>query len=300
MVPRNIRPSTILLSAVAALLLVLPLRMSAAEQALKPYLIGYRGEGTIEARLPAVRAALEEKGFQVVGEYDPYPGAHIVVVTSDRLKTAAAKSDFGGYGAIQRVSLTETGKELQVASTNPRYFAAAYRMQEALDDVADALGQAIGATATFGSREGMTAGKLRKYHYMVMMPYFDDPVVLAKHASQEAAVKAVEDNLATGKGGTRKVYRVDVQGKKESVFGIAITEGDGADARIMKVVDVAELKHTAHLPYELVVSDGKIYMLNGKFRIAVDFPDLTMGTFMNISSAPTAIEYRLKIVAGGN
>jgi hypothetical protein len=58
------------------------------------------------------------------------------------------------------------------------------------------------------------------------------------------------------------------------------------------------LKHTAHLPYELIVSEGNVQMLHGKFRIAVDFPDLTMGTFMKISGAPAGIEEKLKLIAG--
>jgi hypothetical protein len=49
----------------------------------------------------------------------------------------------------------------------------------------------------------------------------------------------------------------------------------------------------------MVVTGGKVYMLHGKFRIALDFPDLTMGTFMKISGAPSAIEARLKQIAGG-
>jgi len=46
-----------------------------------------------------------------------------------------------------------------------------------------------------------------------------------------------------------------------------------------------------------VVSNGSVYMLHGKFRIAIDFPDLSMGTFMKISGAPSAIEDKLKLVA---
>ncbi len=271
----------------------------AADQPLKPYLLGYRGPGTIEAKLPEVKAALEQKGFQVVGEYTPYAGAHVIVATSDALKAAAAKSAFGAYGAAVRVSLTIAGKELQVASTNPRYFAAAYRMNDDLNDAAAALEQAIGKTAEFGSRDGITAAKLRKYHYMMMMPYFDDPVKLATFPSQEEALAAVEAGLAAKKGGTAKVYRVDIPGKKESVIGVSLSQGDGADAAIMKVIDIGELKHTPHLPYEVVVSDGSVYMLHGKFRIALDFPDLTMGTFMKISGAPSAIEEKLKAAAGG-
>jgi len=105
--------------------------------------------------------------------------------------------------------------------------------------------------------------------------------------------------LAARKGGCSKVYRVDLPDKKETVFGIAITEGEGADKTIMPIIDISEPKHTAHLPYEMVVSNGKAYMPHGKFRIALDFPDLTMGTFMKISGAPSAIEEKLKLAAGG-
>ncbi|MDA8098909.1 MAG: hypothetical protein M0042_04725 [Nitrospiraceae bacterium] len=271
----------------------------AADQPLKPYLLGFRGPGTVEAKLPEVKAALEQKGFQIVGEYAPYAGAEVIVATNDALKAAAAKSGFGAYGAVVRVAVTLAGKELQVASTNPRYFAAAYRMKDDLSDIAAALEQAIGKTAEFGSRDGIPAAKLRKYHYMMMMPYFDDHVKLATFPSQDEALAAVEAGLAAKKGGAAKVYRVDLPGKKESVIGVSLAAGDGADAVIMKVIDLGELKHTPHLPYELVVSDGSVYMLHGKFRIALDFPDLTMGTFMKISGAPSAIEEKLKAAAGG-
>lgn len=287
----------LLLLAVAALMPVFAAPLFAADEALKPYLLGYRGPGTIEAKLPEVKAALEQKGFQVVGEYAPYRGVQVIIVTNDALKAAAAKSAYGAYGAAMRVALADTGKELQVSATNPRYFAAAYRLKDGLDDAAAGLEQAIGKTAEFGKKEGITPAKLRKYHYMVMMPYFDDAVELARHPSHDEALAAVEANLAAKKGGSSKVYRIDLPGKKESVFGVAITEGEGADAAIMKIIDIAEVKHAAHLPYELIVSDGTVYMLHGKFRIALDFPDLTMGTFMKISGAPSAIEEKLEAVA---
>lgn len=271
----------------------------AADAVLRPFVLGSSGPGTIDAKLAEVKAALALEGFEVVGEYAPYKGAHVVVATSEALKSKAALSGFGAYGAAQRISLTETPKGVQVAYTNPLYMAQAYRMKDGLADVAAAMEKALGKKNEFGSENGIAAGKLRKYHYMMMMPYFDDQVKLGTHASHDAALQAVEANLAARKGGCAKVYRVDLPGKKESLFGVAITEGDGADAAVMKIIDTAELKATAHLPYELIVSDGKVYMLHGKFRIAVNFPDLGMGTFMKISGAPGGIEDKLKLVAGG-
>ena len=285
--------------ALVMLLFVLSATVFAADTMLKPYLLGYRGPGTIKDRIAEVKTAMEKEGFQIVGEYEPYTGAHVLVVTSDALKSNAAKSPFGAYGAMQRISLTETGKELQIASTNPLYMAQIYQMKGDLADVAAKLQAALGKAEEFGSKKGLKASSLRDYHYMVFMPYFTDQVKLASYGSYDEAIKAVEAGLAKGTGGTDKVYRVDIPGKQESVFGVGIKEGEGADKAVMKVVDLAELKQTPHLPYELVVSEGNVYMLHGKFRIAQSFPDLSMGTFMKISGAPGAIENTLKQVAGG-
>ena len=284
---------------VAALLAISGVVSLAEDISLKPFVLAYRGAGTIDAKLGEVKAAVEREGFQVVGEYTPYKGTRIVVVTSEALKKNAANSGFGAYGAALRISITEKGKDLQISYINPLYMAQAYRMKDGLADTATKMEKALGKKETFGSKNGLKSAKLRNYHYMMLMPYFTDQVELAKFKSQEEAVRAVEANLAAGKGGTVKVYRVDLAGKKETVFGVSIREGEGADEAVMKTVDYGELKQTAHLPYELIVSDGTVYMLHGKFRIAVDFPDLTMGTFMKISGAPSAIENTLKQVAGG-
>ncbi len=286
------------LASVAALLLFAGMAF-AAEELLRPYVLASTDNVAIEKKAAEVKKSLAQNGFQVVGEYSPYKGAHVIVVTSDELRKKAAESEFGAYGAVERVSLTETGKGLQVAYTNPLYYAQAYRMNDPLTDVASRLERALGKKSEFGSKNGMNANKLRKYHYMIMMPYFTDQVALASYGSHEEAIKAVEEGLAAHKGGCSKVYRVDLPGKQESVFGVGISEGEGADQTIMPVIDMADPKHTSHLPYEMVVSGGKVYMLHGKFRIALDFPDLTMGTFMKISGAPSAIEKKLRAAAGG-
>jgi hypothetical protein len=62
----------------------------------------------------------------------------------------------------------------------------------------------------------------------------------------------------------------------------------------MSSIDTGALRHTTHLPYEVLVSGKNAYMLHGKFRIAQSFPDLSMGNFMSISAAPDAIETILK------
>ena len=65
----------------------------------------------------------------------------------------------------------------------------------------------------------------------------------------------------------------------------------------MPKIDLASPKHTAFLPYELLVDDNEAHMLHGRFRIALSFPDLTMGTFTKIMSMPGDIEDLLKQLA---
>ena len=136
---------------------------------------------------------------------------------------------------------------------------------------------------------------------MVGMEYFDDPSKLGHFASHAEAVQAVEAGLAEGRGGTSKVYRIDLPDGKQTVFGVALTNGCSGDARIMNEIDSKPVRSTGHLPYEILVTGGDVRALYARFRIAMNFPDLKMmgsHSFMNIRCAPGAIEEALKAVAG--
>lgn len=290
--------------AVLAMLAAVPAR---AEEYLKPFVLAETRTGDPAAVVSEVEEKLTQAGFEIAGRYSPYPEATVIAVTDDALRQAAAKSEFGGYGAAQRVAVTKVDGEVQVSYTNPRYMAAAYRMTADLGPVQQRLADALGAQRAFGPDEGMTDEDLREYHYMFGMEYFDDPETLAEHDSYEAAVAAVETGLAEGRMGVTKVYRIDIPGKQETVFGVAMDGAKGGgedqdDAFIMSEIDFKPLRSTAHLPYEMLVSGNKVYALSARFRIAINFPDLSMmgsNSFMNIMGAPDAIRTALAAAAGG-
>jgi hypothetical protein len=264
---------------------------------------------------------LTSNGFTIVGTYSPYPAATILIVTSDELKKNASESEFGGYGAAQRVAITKVKSEIQISYTNPVYMAHVYRMKGDLQDVAAKLEKALGKVEEFGAK-GITASKLRKYHYMFGMEYFNEPSVLAEFSSYEEAIAAVEAGLAAKTEGVSKVYRVDIPGKQEAVFGVAMAGKPGAtkvtkegtpgqddqfgaqmtgapeaDQYIMSVIDFGEIKGTAHLPYEMLVSGKTVYALYARFRIALSYPNLKMmgsNSFMNIMESPEAIRIALQ------
>lgn len=268
--------------------------VQAADALLKPFVLGSKGAGSVAEKSVQTKAALTSAGFAVVGEYAPYAGANVIVVTSDELKKNAAASEFGGYGAVQRVSVTEAAGQVQVSYSNPVYMSHVYRMKGDLTGVSSALAGAVGKMEEFGA-QGMTAKSARKYHYMMGMEYFDEPSVLAEYGSYEEAVQAVDAKLSKGSNGVSKVYRVDIPGKQESVFGVGLKSSSDKyrdDRFIMSEIDFRDVKSTAHLPYEVLVSGGKVYALYARFRIAINFPDLSMmgsNSFMNIMKTPEAI-----------
>ena len=278
----------------------------AQDALLKPFVLGSKGPGEVAQAVEAAKAKLAQNGFTIAGSYSPYPNATVIAVTNDEMRSTAAKSEHGGFGAAQRVSVTKVGNEVQVAYTNPVYMAHAYRMAGDLKETAAKLQAALGKVEEYGAR-GLTAEKLRKYHYTFGMEYFDEPNEFVKYASHEEALKAVEAGLAAGKQGVTKVYRVDVAGKKETLFGVAMKgEGEAGkfmdDKYIMSEIDFRDVKSTSHLPYDILVSDNKVYAQYARFRIAISFPDLSMmgaNSFMNIMKSPEAIREALSLTVGG-
>jgi len=272
-----------------------------AEVMLKPHVLASQKTGKYKAVVKQTREALRQAGFEIAGEYSPYKGVTIFAVSNASLKKNAAASKHGGYGIIQRVAVSSVKGQVQVVYTNPVYMANVYRMKDDLSSVQAQLEQALGKEKDFGAK-GLTASDLREYHYKIFMPYFDEPYELADFPSHEAAVKAVEKGLAAGWGGVSKVYRLDVPGKQETVFGVGMTRECSGDEFIMSKIDFADIKSATHLPYEMMVSGNQVLALHAKFRIAQSFPDLSMmgnNSFFSIMCAPGEIEDALTAVVKG-
>ncbi len=282
-----------------------------AAERFKPFVLASQGSGDFDTKVQETKDALSAAGFEIIGGYTPYAdtfvdNAHVIIVTNDELKKAAAMSKYGGFAAPWRVAVTKVGDDIQVAYPNPVYIANAYRLKTDLSGVTEGLRKAIGAQQSFGSKKGLTARKLRKYHYTFGMEYFDDVYQLAEYGSHRQAVDALSKNLAAGVAGVTGVYRLDL-GNDVTVFGVARKAPEGGDEAmdenwIMTNVDFGELKGTAYLPYEILVDGNRIVAQHMRFRMAVHYPDLKMmgqNSFMNIMASPKAIEEALTAAAGG-
>jgi len=290
-----------------SIFIILLAGFTATSQTLKPYILGATNSGSIDDVKALTKSGLEEAGFSIAGEYMPVEDAsRWVMVVSHPALDNAVKSVGGltGFASTLRVGITKEDNIINISYTNPPYWGNAYfrddfdkvagdytkveaAFTKAMANVSEAKGM------PFGSEEGEEVDDLRDYHYMFMMPYFDETKEFGEFDTHQAAIDKIVESLKWGKPGVKLVYRHDVPGTKLTLYGFALS-GEKGETVFMPKIDLATPKHTAFLPYELLVKDNEVHMLHGKFRIALSFPDLTMGTFTKIMSTPGDIEDLLK------
>jgi hypothetical protein len=286
------------------LLFVLFSSSVAADDIYQPFVLASINDSDLEEQTRDTADALKQAGFTLVGEYSPLQDANVLVVTSPVLKSIAALTDRGGYSAVQRVSVSLRNGKTEVAFINPLYLQYAYRAEGDLQSVYDQLNQVLGHVETFGAEKKMTAKKLEKYHYMIGMQRFDDPSELGSFESHAAALAAVEKGLAVEGDALTLVYRIDIPGKEQSVFGVGMKASSEADEEVdidaahqMAIVDFEGYSKAAYFPYEVLVNGTEVEALHMRFRMAVHFPDLNMmgaHGFTKLMSSPGATEDALE------
>ncbi|MBT8047659.1 MAG: hypothetical protein KJO92_04545 [Gammaproteobacteria bacterium] len=272
----------------------------AADTSYQPFILASVNDAGLQQQTGATVDALTAAGFSVAGQYSPIENANVLVATSPALLEHAAASAKGGYGAGVRIGITERDGKTEVAFVNPLYLQYAYRMDTDLQGVYDALGEALGNREAFGAEKEMTAKKLGKYHYMAMMPYFDDYLKLAGFDSHEEAVAAVENGLVVKGDALSLIYRIDIPGKNQTVFGVGMRaindskeEVNIDETRQLSIVDFEGYSKVAYFPYEILVDDNKVEALHMRFRMAVHFPDLSMAGkhgFTKLMASPGAVK----------
>lgn len=289
-------------------ILLLSLQWALAQN-LKPYILGFETTESISDIKVKLVSSLEQNGIKVVGQYQPANDNNrwIIVFSSPELENSVTQvGGLTGFAAALRVGITREKEKTIVSYTNPAYWGNAYFRSEFdkvtsyyatltahLESAMKASGTFIGTS--FGSEKGLSTKDLRKYHYMIGMPYFEDPVQLADLGNYKEAIAKIESNLTKGIPNLQMVYKLEIPGRELTLFGFALS-GEKGESKFLPIIDINNPKHTAFLPYEVLVMGGKVQILHGRYRIAVSFPDLTMGTFSKIMSTPGNIEDLLKQV----
>ena len=277
-------------------------------QELKPYTLATITEKSVNDAKVLVTEALESQNLKVVGTYDNvHADAAVVVFTGEELMKAVGETGgLTGFAATLRVAVTGQSGKTVVSYTTPEYWGNAYfrddfdKVRPTYEEVSQKLVAALKQLGdykgeAFGSEKGLSEEKLRSYRYMFGMPKFDNTVTLNEFDSYSQAVAHIDAAVKKGVNGAVQVYKVEVPGKELALYGFGLNAPEGEET-FMPKIDIGAHKHTAFLPYEFLVINNEVHMLHGRFRIALSFPDLTMGTFTKIMSTPGYIEDTLEKV----
>ena len=207
----------------------------------------------------AVKGNLEGVGFEVLSTYKVTPSKTVITVTNSELKNA---NTF--VSAIN--VLVNANKEVKVQ--NPNYYGLAYgvgKFPQTVNNLASALG------TLKGSKEGLKASKLPKYHFMFGMPYFNEQIVVGG----STPTKSVLYKLTLPNGSVLVGHKL-------------------SPANRGFLAKINSMDNAALLPYQSLISGGKAKIMNPKYYLAVSLPNLKMGDFMKISDIPTKIENDIK------
>ncbi len=288
-----------LITPFAVVMLVLAITINSyAKDELSPYLKVGELTVSMDEAVKQVKDALTSKGFDIIGEYHPETkaGLYVIAYTRDDLQKITLKvKDRGALASVLKIGFVEKDGKIIVSMLNPPYLFYAYLMDETdkhigeltavSNDAKEAL-KVVGSDFTpFGG--GVESDDLKDYHYMMMMPYFTDPVELNEFDSFDEGLSVIRKNLEAKKGNTLKVYELVFPNKEVAVFGIALLDSEEGEGHFLPIIGE---DHIAAMPYEIILQGKDVTMLHGKYRFALLWPELTMGQFMKISSTPGDVE----------
>ena len=269
----------------------------AQETKLSPYFKVGNSSENINTLADQIKTQLQSKEFEIIGNYQPEsnPNLKVICFTRSDLNELCLKSkDRGALASVIKVGLVKKGDNIDISLLNPDYMFCAYLQNYETDknkftsitnDVKNALSSIGSEFSKFGGEVKIPA--LKKYHYKMMMPYFKDPVKLNEFASFEDGLELIRKNLKAKTGNTKLIYEQIFPDKKIAVFGIGLLDPEDGEKHFLPIIGE---DHIAAMPYDIILQGNQVTMLHGKYRFALYWPELTMGTFMKIMSTPGDVE----------
>ena len=253
--------------------------------------------GTVTDVATKLKEQLKTYEFMYLGAYHPEGKADMYVIAFTKKQLYG----LAGYGkthkalaSVLKFRIIKKGNTVTVSLLNPEYIFYAYFRNttgsydklKVISDETKTILKSVG-TGFKGFGGQLSKKELKKYHYMMGMPYFTDPVDLNEMPSFEKACETIEKNLKAGKGHTARVYRLKFTKSQIAIYGVALKDKEDGERYFLPVTGE---DHIAAMPYELIVIGKKVMMLHGKYRLALHWPELSMGQFMKIVSTPGYIE----------
>jgi len=268
-----------------------------AQNELSPY-FGIQLDADMTEIKNGIPSLITSNGFNLLGSYQVANNDHLWVIafTSDELMNVCANyKDRGALASVLKIGLYQNEDKLELSLLNPNYMFYAYfgedykehsNKLEAINKKAiTMLSTHFGQMQAFGG--GLTADELGKYHYKIMMPYFDDPIELETYTDFKEGVSYIRKKISESGKDIKLVYELLDERHQTAVFGIGLLNAEEGEPHFLPIIGE---RHIAAMPYEIILQGDEVSMLAGKYRFALYWPELTMGEFMKIMSTPGDVE----------
>jgi len=227
------------------------------------------------------KAKLTAAGFEIVTTYEPVKKGTTIVFTNDALKAEGAKPG-RAFAAVLRLFVDD--KEKMISITNPVYFGKAFMQDDFNYDIFATQLASINTAfpALKDSTDKFGYDKLAGFHFMMGMPYYEEPDLLAEAANDVLLAKANKY-----KKGKLKLFELKLS-DNSTLLGYELSK------RTNKFVEKVGRANAAILPWCVSIENAKATALNAKYYIAISYPLLDMGQFMGIATVPGAITKELE------
>ncbi|NQU68239.1 MAG: hypothetical protein HQ510_09885 [Candidatus Marinimicrobia bacterium] len=276
-----------------------------AGEGIQPYIfIGESGK-TVDATSSQLVQSLffSDDLFEVIGQYTPMDNLEkkVLVVTNPTLLGILERSNpSAGYLGGIRIGITRKGEMTYVSCQNPEYWAIAFLQDEyereraAIAQFTKELKRSIPRfrmriDLEFGSTQNFTEENINKYRYKSRSPHFEDALIVGEFDSFSDALSSIEKNIDNSPHESLVFSTTVIEGRVQ-LIGIQLAQ----ESEIFLLLDNADRKHTACLPYELLIVENEVFILDPKYRLAISFPDMKSKMFSKVKSISKKIESAFK------
>ena len=225
--------------------------------------------------LDTVKSKLIANGFEILATTEILKDETVITITNNELQAT------NSYMATLHVLVNTVKNEIRVQ--NPSYLGAAYLQDQykygQFKATLTALEASLGEMNTVIEQYAFKA--LAKYQFMFGMPYLADTIEVAKGEN-------LLEKLTAPKADKYIAYSLKLPNGATLV-------GHKLHKRTNKFLKKIEQEHNAQLlPYEAMIKEDKVSILDPKYYLALSLPLLSMTEFMKIATAPDQIEKDIK------
>ncbi|NOR58483.1 MAG: hypothetical protein GQ474_08175 [Sulfurimonas sp.] len=219
---------------------------------------------------------LNGASFKVLSEYkvDKKGKLTSIVFTNDDMTKLASK-DTRGFAGSLRILIDKQNSQISIS--NPLYVMKAFMQDDYNDKIAkETLDRLHSIFSDLkNSKDIVKFTRLKRYHFMENMPYYQDMTKVA-----------IGDNktlLAKAKKSKKIVYEHHLD-NGSVIVGVKLSR------RTSKFVKKIGYQNSGLLPYPILIENNTAKILAPKYYIAVMYPKLSMSEFMTIATIPGAIQ----------